>query len=706
MQKKINLILIISLCLLSISVLSGSASAWQMSFEGHSDDIARNKITGDIGVLDATYGHVNCCGKASVINSTVNKTLDIDEPWNGYLSYSGLNSGGLKLWLKLYDINNNCYYTSNLISAAGASWYRYTIKQLTPVSIGVYQDGTLVGTCTGYTASSSPKKIQLVFGDPVAGFQHDIYVDDITNEAFMIGCDELVIGTDTAQYYRIGYFMGAGETIRMKLYDTNYNLVYTYNTGALINEFNIPIANMSTQGRYSFGLYTVNGSNVVNRAVRTFVVGSEANNISSDYGTLTIDKSDYQPGENISVFATVSPYVAGCKVYTSIPKGTGSETYNVDVTSTDFFTKLSIPFDAVKSGSLFIYLVGHDNKVITYKTYNIFTVSGTSIAFDKPTYIAGENIGIDYNGVPPGSTVYLSIIDSGETVDTGQFNPGGIKGYYGFLLSSYKTGDQIIAVLKNSAGKILFTDSANILNGDYYLSGRIYNSKTGSAVATANVLVDVLSTTSDSIGNYQISAPAGNNSFTVNKTGYNNLSGNVNVYASKTTQNFFITPTETNSGYGIYGTVKSLKTGSILPSARVEIVNNDNSKTLTTYTNQYGYYSIKSNDVNGNCTIRVSKENYDPYAENLLISGYTYKDFSLNAIEGYNEVNYADNNGGKTAEQIAYEEKYGEMGKHPFDFNDDGSVSNDEYKYAFERLALLIGILAFMGFLTMINRRR
>jgi hypothetical protein len=202
-------------------------------------------------------------------------------------------------------------------------------------------------------------------------------------------------------------------------------------------------------------------------------------------------------------------------------------------------------------------------------------------------------------------------------------------------LSSLPAGDGILAVLQDSLGNVLDQKSVSILAGNATLTGRVYDSSTGMGVPGATVTVSGVSTTSDEIGNYQMNAYLGKNSYSISKTGYNTFSGNINIYDLITQKNLYVTPIITESGYGIYGTVTSFLTGKPIQGASVIVSKGAYSQTAIT--DARGFFRVKSDNFNGDCTVSVQKANYDYMKVLVPVTGFIYKDYKLLAVPGYNE---------------------------------------------------------------------
>jgi hypothetical protein len=282
-------------------------------------------------------------------------------------------------------------------------------------------------------------------------------------------------------------------------------------------------------------------------------------------------------------------------------------------------------------------------------------------------------------------------------------------------LSSLAAADSIAAYLKESDGYKVDQDNARVIVGNFNVSGRVYNAKTGEAISSATVTIQGNSVNTDINGNYILGALAGFANYSVAKSGYEPITGTVAVFNMNTIHNFFITEIIENGGTGVHGTVVSSKTDYPLSGAAITVLNNDDGKRYSTIANNIGYYEINNNDLEGNLTVTASNTNYDTLKVNTLVNAGSLNNinFRLNAVTGFQEIDISNTDSGsdssnpsETAEERAYREKFGEMGKHPLDFNGDGTVENSEWKYALERLVMFLFIIFLMGILLIITKRR
>lgn len=725
-----NIVLKTLLCGFSILLLAGSAAAWDQAFESHPSDLPSTSFTSSKSgefTLSSVSGEHGIVGRIDTTykNPSDGFGMDINQPFTGYLGFSICASGSRSesnayIYWQLLDTNGNILYTTQnmLFGYSGYSgnnvWHFCEVIQ-NGNSLNLYKDGNLIATNT-FTYTGTPAKQRLV-SSTGSYTGNAVLVDDLTSSSShsIIGMDSAASVNDANQYYKLGVpNLPTGKYYEIKMFSPDDKVAYTkqFTNASQIPEQSIPAANMSVVGEYTLHLYRYDSeSSAAFLTMKSFTLSDPAG---TSEGSILVDKDEYQTGDTVGFWVHLKSYAAGYKVVCEFPTSGTNFKKSVDVTSDTFHGTFTIPDHSAVIGSHVVTLLNPSGKQVATDDFNVFIPGLPDIAFDKSNYERTDKVNLYYKDVKSGSTITVLLRYGGSTAQTLTYPVSG-TGTLVFDLSSLPAADSMLAVVKDSDGYSNDDDSAKIMVGKFLLSGRVYDAKTGEALSGATVTVLGNVTNTDTSGNYNLSALGGFDNYSVVKTGYQTISGTVAVFDLNTIHNFYLTKTVTNGGTGVHGTVVSSKTDYPLVGASVVVINNDNGKRFSTIANNAGYYELNNADLSGNLTVTASYSNYDTLAANTLVNAGSLNNinFRLNAVAGYVEIDPSEHTGGqdsadpgKTATEKAYEEKYGSMGQHPFDFNGDGQVENSEWKYAGERLIMLIGILAFMGFLMLINRRR
>lgn len=689
------------------------ASAWDQAFEGHSYDMPLSTLNSiNIGSFEHGY---------TMIGSGTSLSCNVQATYSGYLAYSVYsNAGGgynCGTGVKFYDASgiNPLFDSGTAASLSTLGWHRVEfIKSANGQAIEIYADGVYVNS-KSFNNSLSSQVTQILFTTGcTAG---NLHIDDLTTSSShaIIGMDEVTSVTDSGQYYRLGAVpLSTGKYYQVRLYSPENHVVYTkdFTNATLLQEQLIPISNLSEVGQYTLHLYRVDSdSSKVFLTMKSFTVSDPA---ATGEGSISLDKAEYEAGDTVEVWAHLKTYAPGYKIVCEFPTSGTNFKKEISITGDTFHGSFTIPDISNVVGSHTVTLLNPSGKLVDSEDFNVYVPGLPDIAFDKSQYERTDKVNLYYKNAKPSSTISVILRYGGSTATTLSYTVSG-NGVITLDLSSLSAADSIYANIKDSDGYTNDDDNAKIVVGNYVLTGRVYNAKTGEVVPGATVTVQGHSINSDASGNYNLTALAGFANYSVSATGYTGISGTVAVFDLETIHNFFLSPVLSNAGTGVYGTVVSAKTDYPLVGAAVEVTNSDNLKRFSTIVDNRGFYSLSNDDLAGNLTIRVSFTNYDSIVSTATVSASSMQNhnFRLNAVTGYQEIDPSEHTGGQdsddtgeTAEERAYREKYGDMGKHPFDFNGDGTVENSEWKYAFERLGLLIGCLAFMGFMVLISRRR
>jgi hypothetical protein len=707
------------------------AMAWDQSFDGHPNDLSLNMFYDNGGNYFKIGSFGGFCHGIGGIGSTEGATGDdpikglvVNAPFTGYLgvriAYMGPEQySNCQVDVDFLDSSGNVIYSYPYFwsrSGYGTSSWNYIELIKNGNVLDLYHDGYLSFTSPyNLTNTGSAMRFKFTFGHYTN--RNMFFIDDFTTSSShtIIGMDGSASINDNGQYYTLGApALPGGKYYQTRLYGPGSQVYYVENftNASLRTEHLIPSSALNDVGDYTLHLYRVDdahSSTFVN--MKSFEVIDPA---ATKEGSITLDKANYEAGETVKVWTHLNEYSAGYKVRCEFNTGGMNMRKEYDITTDPQLGTFTIPDISNVVGFHTVYLLDPQGKVVNSADFNVYIPGLPDIAFDKAKYERTDKVNIYYKDAKPGSEISVTFRSGGTTVQVLSYTVSG-TGTVQLNLENMPAADSVYAVIKDDSGYANDNDNAKIVVGDYLLTGRVYNAKTGAIIDHATVTVQGKSSNSDSNGNYNISALAGFANYSVSASGYNGISGTVAVFDLETIHNFYLSPVVVNGGTGVYGTVVSAKTDYPLVGAAVVVTNSDNLKRYSTIVDNRGYYSVSHDDLTGNLTVRVSYNNYDTIEANVIVSSGSMQNhnFRLNAVTGYEEIDPSEHTGGedsddsgKTAAEKEYEEKYGEMGKHPFDFNSDGQVENSEWKYALERLGMLIGCLAFMGFMLMIGRRR
>jgi hypothetical protein len=725
MLKKIILVFLI-LCLGICP-----AYAWDQSFDGHPNDLSMSMFYdtgGDWFKIVNVYSYAHGLGGMGNTEGTTgdnpNRGLMINAPFTGYLGMHVLYIGpdhysACSFGFEMLDSSGNVIYSIPTIwgrSSYGDSNWNYIEVIRSGNSINIYNNGQY-GSTYLCNLSNTGSAIRLKFDFGHYENRNMFFIDDFTTSSShtIIGMDGSASISDEGQYYTLGAPDLPGEKYyQTRLYGPGDKVYFVENftNATLKKEHMIPSSALTDVGDYTLHLYRIDSAHssaFVN--MKSFEVIDPA---ATKKGSITVDKANYEAGETVKVWTHLNEYSSGYKVRCEFNTGGMNMRKEYDITTDPQLGSFTIPDISNVVGFHTVYLLDPAGKVVNSADFNVYIPGLPDIAFDKAKYERTDKVNIYYKDAKPGSEISVTFRSGGTTVQILSYSVSG-SGTVQLNLANMPSADSVYAVIKDDSGYANDNDNAKIVVGDYLLTGRVYDAKTGAVISHATVTVQGKSTNTDSNGNYNISALAGFANYSVSTSGYNGISGTVAVFDLETIHNFYLSPVITNGGTGVYGTVVSAKTDYPLVGASVEVTNTNNLKRYSTIVDNRGYYSVSHDDLAGPLTVRVSYNNYDSIVATINVSSGSMQNhnFRLNAVTGYQEIDPSEHTGGQdsdgngeSAAEKEYKEKYGEMGKHPFDFNSDGQVENSEWKYAFERIGMLLGCLAFMGFMLMIGRRR
>lgn len=700
---------------LLVCLLAFPGSAWEQTFENHPNDIDSDyfSISGAGAVESYSNGFALRCNTGTTY---INIDAAYINEYLGFTIYSKDGSGICRTGLILYNEDNEVLFSDTDFCAFDIGWTPARIEFIeTESGLGIesYRYGVL-DQSTSYTMTGEVDHMQIVI-NPTSS--RSVWVDDVSSVRGVIDCDYELPETATYQYFKLGFPTISSSTWYAVVTNPNNDVVHvTANLTAptAYNSANtcyitqqIPRTNCTEGGTYNIRLYrhdiTLN---------KNYFYGERYfyyNLPSSDH--LELNTSSVLAGGQVRIYSYIGSYAPGYFVtFRTSPTKGDPTTVRHDITGTtgqevnDIYYA-TIPADAI-TGNTIIYLVDPSGNVADYAILDITETYSTipKVSLDKNVYEANDTVKISYSGAPSNALLNLQLRSGNTGVSSYVWQVTG-SGSKTYTLGSV-AADNMILTLKENGGSTLVSDSASILTGTFYLSGRVYDAVSGAAVEGANVLVGGNSDLTNTDGDYGLNTTAGRNSVTITCSGYEIYYGYVPVYDIFSTKNFWIVPTSTYSGNSVYGVVTSSGIGVPLKGVRVVLSNSTDS--FTEYTDERGYFAIEGID-NGTYNIRVSLSNYDTQQKSITVSGNTYQSFRLVAEDDYEEEGSdPDPDSGSIEDEVDdtdyTKQKYGAYGRHAFDFNGDAKVSADEWKYAFEHLIVVIGCLCFMGFLMIVGR--
>lgn len=720
--------------LLIIGLMAFPCSAWEMTFENCGTDAGDpadviNNLDGNPGVVLVNNNNwVYVCDTTLTIGSAAHGTcsdpIKINHGFNDRFAFTGYGSqtdSRVRMTLDVYLCDANGNRLTNYLSfgniQADTNHHRFEIVNNGLNGVNLYKDGVLVNSYS-FSNWANVAMVEIAPNSAInsgINLASPLYVDDIVmDQDYIIGCKDRVVVGDSLLYWTYGVpaYINYKYTAILKNEANDELLNWTLCTGTGITSNGLRSVDLSLYcvdgGTYTLYLYGQDTSSpglpVYYLYSKDFTYDAPAQNF------IDLSQYDVSAGESVIVYSHMDSFVEGSYIEyiestTDNTNGVTKKHYleGTQGQNCNDLYELNMPDNAV-SGATNIRLYNNEGTLLDsiWLTINGGVYTVPIVYLDKIKYDKTDPVKISYGGAAKENGVLVLQLRQGSVVlytYTWEVSGGGSKTVY---LGAYAC-DNLLAQLKDGS-VIKDSAEAEVLSGEYTLQGRVYDSVTGAAVEDATIAVGTGSDITDSQGNYLIEALIGRNTVEINCAGYNDYIGTVNVFELITKKNFWIAPLK--DGNSLYGVVTSYKTGYPVEDVRIVVKNSTYSRTALT--DEKGYYEFDPL-ANGTYTVTASKANYDTKVETVSVAGGTYLPFRIVAVEGYKEKG-ADP--GSTTGEVPTEvddtdysaQPYGAMGRHPFDFNGDGDASADEWKYAFERLIILVGCLCFMGFLGIVGR--
>ncbi|MDQ1252559.1 MAG: hypothetical protein QG646_1680 [Euryarchaeota archaeon] len=612
------------LSLLFLCLLAAPGSAWEQTFENHANDEPTSAFVG--GTL--TIINNSNLRQFYTGGSSSYATLTINEAFDGYLSYTWYASASSwpDVGLALYNASGQqLFYDQSMANTA--SWVGYHrvefIENSAGTAIECYVDGVKYDSTT-YITSGEPASIVFYFNNE----NNNVYVDDFTSDYGIIGCDDEVLDTDTYQYFSAGYPYPDYSYMFANLYSPSGDIISSQNITSY-SPYNFPTTLINSSGTYFIRLFQHD-----NLSNNDYFFASRSFTFDSPSGvSLTLDKEEYERSGQMQVFTYIpsQTFKSGYTVKIGYNTGSGTEYYTYSVPSSDYTKSYALSAHAV-GGFYSVYLVNPSGNVVASDEYYMSAPDGsTTVSLDKSTYETSDTVKISYTGASTGSTLYMYLRDSSSVLYSKTWSVSGSE-VKSFDLSSYP-GTTIVYVKIVKDSILLADDRGTVFSGEYYLSGKVYNSVTKAAVEGAQISVNGSSTTTNEIGYYETPVNAGLQTITILCDGYQQFTSNVYISDLLSTQNFYIVPTSSTGSDTLYGVVVDYYTGSPVNSSYVQISNGSTTHSMLT-NSKTGNYVFTQDGLAGTWTITVTKTNYDTYEGSVTISGDTYKQIRLVPTDG------------------------------------------------------------------------
>jgi hypothetical protein len=708
----------IGLILLTVLLFASPTFAWEQSFEGHPDDLPSSLMSGQ-NVQSRDHGFAD---KAGYLNGT--QTLKINLPYDGYLAYSlkfvayqGWNQGHQALTLRgsdgtIYFYKD--YYISNspYDSFTYSNWNRVEfVENDLKTGITCYINGVLFSNDAYISSPTNPQNITLTISSGVNNA--DTWIDDISNKGTIVGCDNVVsIGS---QYYTVGFtplinnFAGAGYWFT-ETHSPNGRSLYQNLSVANLSEQSIPGSFFQEPGNYIIKVCQHSYYDNQNTSFSNRIFGYQLSLSSRVY----TDKTDYSPGDTITAYYYLSPKsnYSGYTIQIPYYDSTGTlKTYIAPLTSTESSIQFKLPSTA-RGGSFVISLSDPYGGVKAGVQYYVLVSEGlTDLSIDKTVYSPSDVVKIKYSNMPQNTVLTIKTLKGNTPQNSYSWNYISGSGVLTYQLTSDGSDTFIVSAISGTTQ--LGQTTGTIKSGIYYLSGSIVDPSDGSLIPGASIIIGSASTVSDINGHFNLSVPAGWQSISITKTGYQSNINKVNIVYPVATQDFYLVKSYSGNGHSLYGLVTDYYTGAPVGSALITLKQGATTHTLFSYTGS-GYYIYDAEDMAGNWTVTVTKTGYYTSIQTVTISGDTYKQIILTptTYSSTGDTGSTDSSGGSDSDSSGSITNGGTSGSTDASTIDTTGVSQDRpgreaAKGAMNELEQtipsLIGITVVMAFIKLIS---
>lgn len=558
--KTKKLILSLFLCLL---FFSSSASGWEVSLEGHWDELSNSIDEGasssDLGFLALKNIPNGGAGFKSV------------EPFNGYVRFNARVGGSNHIVVAMYDANNNNVYFADFTSTKTPYdvWRQIeAVENGDHSSLTIYYDGDAIGT-TQRVSQSPVTTMYLHISSTIPS-----YIDDASDYPYMIGVKGYLAANSGTIY----------NTVSVPLVDTYHMTLTKQDTGEVIHTWNITSKCQTisyavsdyfkNDGFYFLDLYDNDGKLYYSKLVYYNSLGVSP----SQYYTITTDTAaDIRDYENNGGVVT-----GGGTVYLT-PSDTENyyQNFTLEFQEPAYNREFTINkiFNTSRLDGSYISLSGLNP--------NVYNVSIDSVYVDSTTGL--NNWGYTVNWIGDNSYIFKLSPD---------FSSPGAWGY----VKDSTTGEKIpyaqIYLSNDSFSTTIYSDE----NGMYYLggleSGKAYSIKAYKKDYSTSDIQPFTTKTGETtrLDLYLVSSPM--------------VSGEGLYYAPHS-----VTFTVIEYWYNSLG----------LPGVAYSVYNNSLEEEIKTgFTDSKGQFTVKEMDRGTNYTITLTHngQNYTEYIEPGL-SEYT-----------------------------------------------------------------------------------
>ncbi len=338
----------------------------------------------------------------------------------------------------------------------------------------------------------------------------------------------------------------------------------------------------------------------------------------------------------MQIFTYMPAYSSGYKVSVSYRTSSGLTAYTYDVTSADYTKSWPLP-SAAQGGSFFAYLRDPYDNVVAYDSFYISVPLGTtSLTLDKSTYEKNDTVKISYKYLPDNSDITLQLRSGSTNVYTESWRDLSGSGVISFNISGKAVDSIYVKAVTPVAGgtnTLLAEAYAKILSGNGFISGKVYDSSTNSPISGATIYIGGSSAVTNALGYYEMTTLTGTQPVSIVCDGYNQYTGNVQLYSLSTSKNFYLVKTISTGSNTLYGTVTDYYTGAPLTNAYVQIKNGSTTYSMLTHS-KTGNYLFDQEGLSGSWEVTVTKTGYDTHTRTVTISGDTYLSIKLVPING------------------------------------------------------------------------
>lgn len=625
------------------------ASAWEQSFELHPNDDDLSYMTADNFSLK-TYTEIptllNPGGDGlfyyCYITEDIYQDIRIDRPFTDYFTFEFYTrspaSANIDIFLELYNGDGVNYsptsdYLCSPVTTTTITKYKMEFVR-TSTGLDVYANDVLVKSTTFVDPSEADGSGYMIVrflnkNMPYAWIGVDNFIG--SPDYALVSCDTELEDGENNQNYKVSFPYPDNRYMFTRVYAPNGTVIQTTNV-SLWTQYSIPQTMITQDGTYSIKLFahdTMTNSDIYYSS-RYFI-----HNIPSS-DSLTLNKDQYSPGEQMQIFTLIDNFVSGYTVSISYKTDTGLTAYTYNVPSDDYTKVWPLPSKSI-AGTYFVYLKDPENNIVASDYYYLAAPLGeVSLTLDKQTYENNDSVKIFYAAMPEDTRIDFYLLSGSTKVYTTQWltvSGSGVK----TVPIAGKAADSIYVKATQGdifEGTVLSDVTASILSGTGFITGKVYDSNTNVPVSGATVYIGGSEAITNTLGFYEMTALMGTQPVSITKDGYNQYTGNVQIYSiSSTEKNFYLVPLHSSGSNTLYGTITDYYSGAPLSTAYIQIKNGSVSYSMLSHS-KTGNYLFDQADLIGSWEITVTKTGFDTYTGIVSIEGDTYKSIKLAPVGG------------------------------------------------------------------------